>query len=111
MIRNGGIVIAVVHVTTDNFEQEVMQSDKPVLIDFWASWCGPCMMLGPVVEELAGEVDDVKICKVNVDEQMDLAQQFKVVSIPMLILIKNGEVTAKDIGVKSKDELLAFMHQ
>ena len=103
--------MAVVHVTTDNFEQEVMQSDKPVLIDFWASWCGPCMMLGPVVEELAGEVDDVKICKVNVDEQMDLAQQFKVVSIPMLILIKNGEVTAKDIGVKSKDELLAFMHQ
>ena len=98
--------MAVVHVTTDNFEQEVMQSDKPVLIDFWASWCGPCMMLGPVVEELAGEVDDVKICKVNVDEQMDLAQQFKVVSIPMLILIKNGEV-----GVKSKDELLAFMHQ
>ena len=69
------------------------------------------MMLGPVVEELAGEVDDVKICKVNVDELMDLAQQFKVVSIPMLILIKNGEVTAKDIGVKSKDELLAFMHQ
>ena len=69
------------------------------------------MMLGTVLEELAGEVDDVKICKVNVDEQMDLAQQFKVVSIPMLILIKNGEVTAKDIGVKSKDELLAFMHQ
>ncbi len=103
--------MAVVHVTTDNFEQEVMQSDKPVLIDFWASWCGPCMMLGPVVEKLAGEVDDVKICKVNVDEQMDLAQQFEVVSIPMLILIKNGEVTAKDIGVKSKDELLAFMHQ
>ena len=103
--------MAVEHVTTDNFEQEVMQSDKPVLIDFWASWCGPCMMLGPVVEKLAGEVDDVKICKVNVDEQMDLAQQFKVVSIPMLILIKNGEVTAKDIGVKSKDELLAFMHQ
>ena len=100
--------MAVVHVTTDNFEQEVMQSDKPVLIDFWASWCGPCMMLGPVVEELAGEVDDVKICKVNVDEQMDLAQQFKVVS---MILINNGEVTAKDIGVKSKDELLAFMHQ
>ena len=82
--------MAVVHVTTDNFEQEVMQSEKPVLIDFWAGWCGPCMMLGPVVEELAEEVTDVKICKVNVDEQMDLAQQFKVVSIPMLILIKNG---------------------
>ena len=96
--------MAVVHVTTDNFEQEVMQSEKPVLIDFWAGWCGPCMMLGPVVE-------DVKICKVNVDEQMDLAQQFKVVSIPMLILIKNGQVAAKDIGVKSKEELLEFMHQ
>ena len=70
--------MAVVHVTTDNFEQEVMQSDKPVLIDFWASWCGPCMMLGPVVEELAGEVDDVKICKVNVDEQMDLRSQRRI---------------------------------
>ena len=103
--------MAVVHVTTDNFEQEVMQSEKPVLIDFWAGWCGPCMMLGPVVEELAVEVTDVKICKVNVDEQMDLAQQFKVVSIPMLILIKNGQVAAKDIGVKSKEELLEFMHQ
>lgn len=103
--------MAVVHVTTDNFEQEVMQSEKTVLIDFWAGWCGPCMMLGPVVEELAEEVTDVKICKVNVDEQMDLAQQFKVVSIPMLILIKNGQVVAKDIGVKSKEELLEFMHQ
>ena len=103
--------MAAIHLTKDNFDAEVLSSDVPVLVDFWASWCGPCMMLGPVVEELAGEVDDVKICKVNVDEQMDLAQQFKVVSIPMLILIKNGEVTAKDIGVKSKDELLAFMHQ
>ena len=81
--------MAVVHVTTDNFEQEVMQSEKPVLIDFWAGWCGPCMMLGPVVEELAEEVTDVK----------------------MLILIKNGQVAAKDIGVKSKEELLEFMHQ
>lgn len=105
------IIMAVVHVTADNFQREVLQSEKPVLVDFWASWCGPCMMLGPVVEELAETVTDVKICKVNVDEQMDLAQQFKVVSIPMLILFKDGQVAAKDIGVKSKDELLAFMHQ
>lgn len=97
--------MAVVHVTTDNFEQEVMQSDKPVLIDFWASWCGPCMMLGPVVEELAGEVDDVKICKVNVDEQMDLARQFRVVSIPTLIIFKNGQEVQRMVGVTSKEEL------
>lgn len=105
------IIMAVVHVTADNFQREVLQSEKPVLVDFWASWCGPCMMLGPVVEELAETVTDVKICKINVDEQMDLAQQFKVVSIPMLILFKDGQVAAKDIGVKSKDELLTFMHQ
>ena len=105
------IIMAVVHETADNFQMEVLQSEKPVLVDFWASWCGPCMMLGPVVEELAETVTDVKICKVNVDEQMDLAQQFKVVSIPMLILFKDGQVAAKDIGVKSKDELLTFMHQ
>ena len=95
----------------ENFEQEVVNADRPVCIDFWAPWCGPCRMLSPVIEELAEEEPAIKFCKVNVDEQMDLAQQFKVVSIPMLILIKNGEVTAKDIGVKSKDELLAFMHQ
>lgn len=105
------IIMAVVHVTADNFQEEVLKSEEPVLVDFWASWCGPCMMLGPVVEELAETVTDVKICKVNVDEQMDLAQQFKVVSIPMLILFKDGQVAAKDIGVKSRDELLAFMHQ
>ena len=97
--------MAVVHVTTDNFEQEVMQSEKPVLIDFWAGWCGPCMMLGPVVEELAEEVTDVKICKVNVDEQMDLARQFRVVSIPTLIVFKNGQEVKRMVGVTSKEEL------
>ena len=103
--------MAVVHVTTDNFEQEVMQSEKPVLIDFWAGWCGPCMMLGPVVEELAEEVTDVKICKVNVDEQMDLAQQFSVVSIAMRILIKNGRGARNKSVSKSKEEHCELMHQ
>ena len=103
--------MSVINLTTENFEEEVLNAKKPVLVDFWATWCGPCQTMGPVVDELAQELTDVKVGKVNVDEQMDLAQQFKVVSIPMLILIKNGEVTAKDIGVKSKDELLAFMHQ
>ena len=104
--------MAVIELTKQNFQSEVAESKEKVLIDFWASWCGPCRMVSPIVDEIAEESPaGVKVCKVNVDEQMDLAQQFKVVSIPMLILIKNGEVTAKDIGVKSKDELLAFMHQ
>lgn len=101
--------MAVIHVTKDNFEQEVIKSEKPVLLDFWAGWCGPCMMLGPVIEELAEEVTDAKICKVNVDEEMELAQQFKVVSIPTLAVFKNGELAAKDVGVKSKEEVLDFL--
>jgi thioredoxin 1 len=103
------MTMAVIHVTKDNFEQEVIKSEKPVLLDFWAGWCGPCMMLGPVIEELAEEVTDAKICKVNVDEEMDLAQQFKVVSIPTLVVIKDGALAAKDVGVKSKEEVLAFL--
>ena len=103
--------MAVIHVTSNNFEKEVMQSEVPVLIDFWASWCGPCMMLGPVIEEVAGEVTDAKVCKVNVDEQMSLAQKFQVANIPTLVVIKNGEVVARDVGVKNKDEVLAFLHQ
>jgi thioredoxin 1 len=103
------MTMAVIHVTKDNFEQEVIKSEKPVLLDFWAGWCGPCMMLGPVIEELAEEVTDAKICKVNVDEEMELAQQFKVVSIPTLAVFKNGELAAKDVGVKSKEEVLDFL--
>ena len=103
--------MAIIDLTKENFQAEITKSDKPVLVDFWAVWCGPCQMMAPILHELETEMPDVQIGKVNVDEQMDLAQQFKVVSIPMLILIKNGQVAAKDIGVKSKEELLEFMHQ
>lgn len=101
--------MAVVKVTGENFEQEVMQSDKPVLIDFWASWCGPCRMLSPVVDEIADEVTDVKICKVNVDEEADLAARFKVMSIPTLVYIKAGKVINTTMGVQPKIAILKMI--
>lgn len=99
----------IVHLSQDNFEKEVLQSDIPVLIDFWATWCGPCQMLGPVLEEIAGEVDDVKIAKVNVDENQELAQKYGVMSIPMLTLMKNGEVTDTAVGAMPKSDVLKFI--
>ena len=98
--------MSVITITKENFNKEVMQSDKPVLIDFWAQWCGPCRMLSPVVEEIAGEVSSVKVGKVNVDDCPELAGQFGVSSIPALFLIKDGKVVTKSVGVKSKQAIL-----
>ena len=99
----------VITVTSENFESEVLNSEKPVLVDFWASWCGPCRMLSPIVDEIAEEVQTIKIGKVNVDEQQDLAGQFGVMSIPTLILFKNGQPVNKSVGAKSKAALLDFI--
>lgn len=101
--------MAAMHITSDNFDKEVLQSDKPVLIDFWAAWCGPCQMLGPTIEELANEVTDTKICKVNVDEEQDLAVKYGVMSIPTLVLVKDGKPVSTSVGVKSKSDILAML--
>lgn len=92
-------------ITQNNFNSEVENSDKPVLIDFWASWCGPCMMMSPVVEQIEKEHSEIKVGKVNVDEEMVLAQKFMVVSIPTLILFKNGKPEITSVGFKGKEEL------
>ena len=96
---------------TENFEQEVIQATQPVCIDFWAPWCGPCRMLAPLMEELAEEEPTVKFCKVNVDEEPGLAAQFGVSSIPTLVVMKGGKVTAKTVGACPKSEILALMNR
>ena len=96
-------------VTKSNFEQEVINSDVPVLLDFWATWCGPCRMLAPIVDEIAEERTDIKVCKVNVDNESELAAQFGVMSIPTLVLLEKGEVKGTSIGYKPKKDLLAFI--
>lgn len=101
--------MAALHITNKNFENEVMNADKPVLIDFWASWCGPCQMLLPVIEELSEEVTDAKICKINVDEQSELAAQFKVMTIPTLVVMKEGKIVKTSVGVKPKATILEML--
>lgn len=101
--------MAVITITKDNFEDEVLKAEKPVLVDFWAAWCGPCRMVSPIVDEIAEESDDFVVGKINVDEQPELAMKFAVMSIPTLLVFKNGEVANKQVGAVPKEAILAML--
>ncbi|SHH01852.1 thioredoxin [Butyrivibrio fibrisolvens DSM 3071] len=101
--------MAVIQLTSDNFETEVLNSDKPVLVDFYADWCGPCKMMAPVVDQIAEENDDIKVGKINVDDEQDLAAKYGVMSIPTIGFFKNGDIVEKSVGAKPKSELLKMI--
>ena len=101
--------MSVLHITKATFQEEVLNSDKPVLLDFWAPWCGPCRMIGPVLDEIAEEREDIKVCKVNVDEEPELAASYQIVSIPTVLVIKNGEITNSSLGAKPKAQILELL--
>ena len=98
--------MAVIELTQANYQKEVIESDKPVLIDFFATWCGPCKMVSPVVDEIAGERPDIKVCKLDVDKNLDLARTFQVMSVPTLVAMKNGEIINKIVGAMPKAQIL-----
>ncbi len=98
-----------INITNQNFNEEVLQSDKPVLIDFWASWCGPCRMIAPIVEEIAEERSDIKVGKINVDEEPELATRFGIMSIPTLVVMKDGEMVNKLVGARPKNQILDML--
>ena len=101
--------MSVLHATMENFEKEILQADKPVLIDFWATWCGPCKMIAPIVEEIAAEREDIIVGKIDVDQEMELAVQFGITSIPTLIVMKSGEKTASMVGYRPKADILKLL--
>ena len=101
--------MAVTKITNENFETEVLQSDKPVLIDFFATWCGPCKMLSPVVDSIAEEPPEIKICKIDIDEEPSLTERFGIMSVPTLVVMKNGEIVRTSVGFKSRDAVLSLL--
>lgn len=101
--------MAVLHITKENFEEQVLHSEKPVLLDFWASWCGPCRMVSPTIDEIAGERDDIKVGKINVDEQPELAGAFQIMSIPTLVVMKDGKIANRAMGARPKAQILSML--
>ena len=101
----------ILHITQENFEEEVVNASKPVLLDYWADWCGPCRMVSPIVDEIAEEVTDKKVGKVNVDEQPELAERFGVMSIPTLVVMKNGKIAQQAVGARPKSDILAMLEE
>ena len=101
--------MSAIQVNKNNFQEEVLNSDKPVLVDFWASWCGPCRMVAPVLEEIANERSDVKVCKINVDEESELAGRYNVMSIPTLLVVKEGQVVNQAVGARPKSQILSLL--
>lgn len=103
--------MSVLHITKETFNAEVVNSDRPVLLDFWATWCGPCRMVGPLVEDIAAEHPEIKVGKINVDEQPELAAQFQIMSIPTLMVVKNGKITQRVVGARPKAQILALVQE
>ncbi|MCI5700005.1 MAG: thioredoxin [Lachnospiraceae bacterium] len=101
--------MSIIKITKDNFQSEVLESRVPVLADFWAGWCGPCRMLAPVIDEIAAERTDIKVGKIDVDEEPDLARTYRIMSIPTLVVFQNGNVVNKSVGVLSKEEILSML--
>lgn len=101
--------MAAIHVTKDDFKEVVLESKTPVLVDFWAQWCGPCQEMGPIIDELADELTDVKVCKLDIDSAMEIARQYRVMSIPTFLKFENGEVVKRTVGGQSKEEIIEFL--
>lgn len=101
--------MSAMHIDKNNFHEEVLKSEKPVLLDFWAPWCGPCRMVGPIIDEIADEHPEYKVVKVNVDEEVELASRFRVASIPTLVVVKNGQVVEQSIGARPKHQILSML--